>query len=722
MSDSKHRVINRVFITLRKWFALPLCVKPGAKVKIFPESSLLTSEYEKVRERVMHHCISVMGKERVKQLQPSVHYDEIQHLLKQTAEMRHILASALPFPSTGYYDTSKELGILRIENSVLTEEQFMNIFQVNDTIKLIFAFFKTRAGIFPALEQILSGTVYEPSINKEIENVLDENGVVKTSASPELTRIRRSLQRSRVEADRVYASVIQKYRKLGWTTESEESSRNGRRVIAIFAEQKRAAKGVIHDTSATGKTAFLEPEETIGLNNLVASLEQEERLEIIRILRELSATIRKYVPLMQSYRSQLGLFDLNYAKSVYAIEIDGRLPHVVKEPVISLKMARHPLLFLHNKQQHKPTIPFSLDLNQENRILVISGPNAGGKTVCMKTSGLLQMMLQSGMLVSAHEDSTFGIFENLLVDIGDSQSIEYELSTYSSRLKHMRIFLERVNEKSLFLIDEFGTGTDPNLGGALAEAVLESLNEKRSFGIITTHYLNLKVMADRTPGILNGSMEFDLKKLKPMYQLLIGKPGSSYTFLVAERSGLPHSLIKNARRKVARKNLLLEKLLTDVQSEKSLIKSQAEELKRKDDLLKQLIKKNEELSRSTESTLQTKEQKLKKLEDRILRESEEKFRSFLKEWKKAKDKKEVFDKFYRQFVKKKQTEDPKVTERKKQEKLKMLREIIKPGMKVRLENGQTTGVVEEIDNTKAYVIFGQFKTVCDLINLVPAEA
>jgi len=688
-------------------------------MQVFPSSSLLTTEFEKIREHVLSLCISTMGKAQVRNIAFLNDREFIEKLLRRTSEMRQIIASGLPFPSTHYADVGRELSLLKIENSSLTEDQFMAIAELMHTVKELYDFFKNRKGVYSELESITSETVYENEILKEIEAILDEYGQVRSSASPELARIRRSLQRSRAESDRVYTSVINKYRKQGWLTESEESSRNGRRVVAIFAEQKRSIKGVIHDTSATGKTAFVEPEETVGINNIIASLEQEERQEIIRILRELASVLRKYVPVMQLYSEQLGTFDLNRAKAVLATQIDGKMPLISEHPVIDLKIARHPLLLLHNKPLNKPVIPFDLLLNNENRILVISGPNAGGKTVCMKTAGLLQMMLQSGMLVSAHDDSVFGIFENLLVDIGDSQSIEYELSTYSSRLRHMRIFLERVNEKSLFLIDEFGTGTDPNLGGALAEAVLEELNNRKAFGIITTHYLNLKVLADRTPGIMNGSMEFDLKRLRPLYKLSVGKPGSSYTFLVAERSGLPRQLIKDARRKVNRKNLLLEKLLTEVEHDKAQIKSTTAELDRKNKELSELIKKYEILSRETTNTLSTKEQKLKKLEDRIQRESEERFRGFLKEWKKSKDKKEVFDKYYKQFVKKKTVEDPKITERRRLEKLKALQAIIKPGVQVRLENGSMNGIVEQVDAEKAYVIFGNVKAVCELVNLVP---
>jgi DNA mismatch repair protein MutS2 len=512
---------------------------PG--LRIFPESSLLTTEFEKIRELLLLQCISPMGKELVMEMAFHTDQELISILLKRTAEMMQVVAGGLPFPSAGYTETTKELSLLRIENSALTEHQWMLISQMLHTVKEVYGFFKTRRDTFPSLFSVLSGSIYEPVILNEIENVLDAEGQVKSSASAELARIRRSLQRARADADRIYLQVIGKYRKQGWLTESEESSRNGRRVLAIFAEQKRTIRGVVHDTSATGKTAFIEPEETIGINNAIASLEQEERLEITRILRALSASLRKYVPLMLQYRHQLGIFDLNRAKATLALQMDAHIPQIANAPVIDLKTARHPLLLIHNKQQHKSTIPFDLLLSGENRILVISGPNAGGKTVCMKTAGLLQMMFQAGMPVSAAGDSSFGIFENLLVDIGDSQSIEYELSTYSSRLRHMRIFLERVDEKSLFLIDEFGTGTDPNLGGALAEAVLEELNNRKAYGIITTHYLNLKVLADRTPGIMNGSMEFDLKRLRPLYKLLTGNQGAATLFLLQKEAGY-HSL------------------------------------------------------------------------------------------------------------------------------------------------------------------------------------
>lgn len=690
-------------------------------MKIFPSQSLLTEEYEKVLQFLSGYCISAMGREEVKKIVPLTDLEDIESLLASAGEMYHVTTAGLPFPTTGYTDIAKGLSMLRIVNSVLTVEQLEEIREMMQTVDEVYRFFRNRSGIYPALESLLEGDLCEPFIRKAIDAILDETGQVRTTASAELASIRKALARSRTEADRVYGVVISKYRKQGWLTEAEESSRGGRRVIAILAEQKRTARGIVHDISATGKTAFLEPEEAVGINQTITALEQEERLEILRILRQLTADLRPYTTLLHRYREQLGLFDLHLAKAQLARAIDGRFPKITNEPGLHLHQARHPLLVIRHRPLRQATVPFDLTLNHEQRILVISGPNAGGKTVCMKTAGLLQMMVQSGLPVSAHDDSVFGLFDHLMVDIGDSQSIEYELSTYSSRLQHMRVFLEMAGAKSLFLIDEFGTGTDPSLGGALAEAILEELNHKGSFGIITTHYLNLKVMADKTPGIVNGSMEFDLNKLKPLYRLVTGKPGSSYTFLVAGRSGLPQEVIQKARRLVNRKNLLLEKLLAQVQQEKEQLRIRIEEVEINDRRLKEQIRKYEQFLHTTEVKILELEQRVKKSDERLKRETEDRFRNFLKEWKKAKDKKEVFDKYYKQFVQKKRKDTPEKLAKIREEKIAKMKALLKPGLKVRLDNGHTIGTVDKIDNDKAYVIFGQFRTLCDLSSLVIVE-
>ncbi|MFZ9943429.1 MAG: endonuclease MutS2, partial [Bacteroidia bacterium] len=431
----------------------------------------------------------------------------------------------------------------------------------------------------------------------------------------------------------------------------------------------------------------------------------------------LSEATRRYVPALWAYREQLGLMDYNRAKAVFSLSINGSVPRISELPQIKLRKARHPLLLIQNKKLKKETVPFDLDLNEEHRILVISGPNAGGKTVCMKTSGILQMMLQSGIPVSADESSELGLFQNLFVDIGDSQSIEYELSTYSSRLKHMKEFLDHVDGNSLFLIDEFGTGTDPNLGGALAEAVLEELNARHARGIITTHYLNLKVMADKTPGILNGSMEFDLKRLQPLYRLMVGKPGSSYTFLVAERSGLPKSVILNARRKVSGKSLRLEKLLTELENDRELLNARLDAAAKKDRSLTELTANYEKLKSDLERNFKVREDKTRQNAERKSKEYEDQFRAFLKEWKKAKDKKPVIDKYSKTFLIPKKKENPKEAEKIRRDKMEYLRKHLMPGMKVRLENGFTVGTLEHIEDEKAWVIFGQFRTQCDLATL-----
>jgi DNA mismatch repair protein MutS2 len=689
-------------------------------MKIFPETSLLTAEFEKIKELISFHCIGALGKRKLNDSKVFSDIDSIHLLLGKTNEFKQLISASEIFPTDHYKDISKELNLLKIENSVLLPDQFINILKVTITVRDVFRFFETNAVKYPQIFSILENVRFEKNIITDIENVFDEEGVVRSTASAELARIRRTLQRSRVEADRVYQAVINKYRKEGWLTESEQSSRNGRRVISVFAEQKRALKGIVHDVSTTGKTVFLEPGEVIEINNSIFNLEQEERLEIQRILRELTSSLRKYYPLLSQYMEVLSEFDYTRAKALFAISSDAHLPHIINKPCIELKNAKHPLLYVYNKENKKQTIPFDLRLN-EQRILVISGPNAGGKTVCMKTIGLLQMMLQSGMLVTADENSTMGIFEHLLVDIGDSQSLEYELSTYSSRLTHAKVFLERSNEKSLFLIDEFGTGTDPNLGGALAESILVELNKKKSFGIITTHYLNLKVMADKTPGIINGSMAFDAKNLKPLYRLMIGKPGSSYTFVVAERSGLPQSVIQRAKSKVDNKSLVLEKLLNDVEKEKSILKKKLDDVFEKEKKLNEFITRTQQLAAEAERMSDQVDERLRQKELKLISQSEETIRKFLKEYKLSKNKKQVLNSYLHKFSNRKKELEPGVTDSQIEEEIKKRIESIKIGSLVKLTKGRTTGKVEQIINGKAHVLFGAMKTICDLRSLVPVE-
>ncbi|MBK9320470.1 MAG: hypothetical protein IPM91_17815 [Bacteroidetes bacterium] len=425
-------------------------------MKIFPEHSLIKEEFEKIRLLAVEECNGEAGRKAVQKIPILVDFAQVLQHLEETEEMRKVLSNGEPFPAERYPDISLELKLLYIPNSMLTTVQVLQINRIVTLTGAIFNFFKTGDVKYPLLHCHLIDVLYVKEIPEAIHAIMDDTGTVLSSASNELARLRKQLARKRVESEQIYLSVIQKYRKSGWLSEAEESWRNGRRVVSIVAEQKRSAKGIVHDISSTGKTCFIEPEETIGINNLLLSLEEEERAEIKRILHELTAFLRKYHPILKTYYRLAEVYDVVYAKARLAIKMNASLPYVDPFPKIDVRDARHPLLYMYNKSAGKNTIPFTLKLQGEERILVISGPNAGGKTVCMKTIGLLQMMLQSGLLVTADANSRFGIFSDLLVDIGDSQSLEFELSTYSSRLRHMKIFLQRASANSLFLIDEFG--------------------------------------------------------------------------------------------------------------------------------------------------------------------------------------------------------------------------------------------------------------------------
>jgi DNA mismatch repair protein MutS2 len=689
-------------------------------MKIFPAHSLLLEEFEKVKLLAGEECAGLLGQQLIMGLKPIDDFDLVISNLRQCEEFRNMLVTGDNFPTDGYPDITNELKLLFIRNSVLTLTQVLQVAKVTALMHRIFEFFKGKDEKYPLLFQRLANTSFEPGILKEIDKVIDDTGHVRNSASPDLARIRKSLSRKRVEADQLYQNIIQKYRKNGWLTEAEESYRSGRRVISIFSEQKRTAKGIIHDLSSSGKTCFIEPEEAIGINSLLQQLEEDEHEEILKILRELTEFLRKYHTLLSAYLNHLANYDMIAAKAKLAINLNAHLPHVENKPHIDLIAACHPLLYSYNKAAGKSTIPFDLKLDDQNRILVISGPNAGGKTVCMKTVGLLQILLQSGFLITADSKSHFGFFKNLLVDIGDSQSLEFELSTYSSRLKHMKIFLQQAEAKTLFLIDEFGTGTDPSLGGALAEAILEELNFRKAFGIITTHYMNLKVLADRTPGIINGSMAFDAKKLEPQFRLEIGKPGSSYTFVVAERSGLPYTVINRARKKVKKNNLLLEELLTKMEREKTDLSRLLELNKINEKRLQEMIGRYEKNVQQQEQRQESDSEKLRQKELRLSTQLEEKFKRFVKEWREAKNKKLVLDKYNTQLNERKN-----ILSRKEEilqaELLKYNQKMIKKGSTVRLKNGKVTGIVEILDDQKVTIVFGNVRTVADLSNLIFVE-
>ena len=612
---------------------------------------------------------------------------------------------------------------MSIPGASLTGEQFMLIRRLAENTASIFRWFTDDTRLaYPALTRVIDNSYYEKNIKASIEAVLDEVGQVKDDASKELSDIRMKLYRKRNELRRMFDRIVSKLNKQGYLADIEESFLNGRRVLAVFAEQKRTVKGVLHGESDSRRTSFIEPEETTELNNDIFSLEYEEQKEVYRILRQLTDQLSIYAPLLKVYHDIAGQYDFIRAKAKLAIDINGHYPMVVDKAHINLINAYHPLLLLYNQKQNKPTIPIQLKLDQDNSILVISGPNAGGKTVTLKTVGLLQVMLQAGLLVSVSPDSEMGIFKQLMIHIGDTQSLEFELSTYSSHLKNMKHFIEHANGKTLFFIDELGSGSDPNLGGAFAEVIMEELAFKHSFGIVTTHYLNLKVMANKVKGIINGAMQFDEKNLLPMYKLQVGKPGSSYTFSIAERIGLDKKLINKARKLVDEEHFRLDKLLNRTEQDLQIID------KEKDQLTK-LLKENEALKKEMQHVLDKERhrQETEKLrlqnqvsEERIayMKDMERRLKAMVIEWRKAEDKDSVVKMIHALLFNQKEKLQQDKKQKKINEKFNEVEGDIKVGDKVKMNNNRTVGIVKEIRGKKAVLQVGVVPITVELKDLV----
>ncbi|MEQ1734205.1 MAG: DNA mismatch repair protein MutS, partial [Bacteroidia bacterium] len=572
-------------------------------MKVFPPNIPEVFEFDKLLTEIQKHCISKMGKAYIKNVRLLNNRDKIDLLLQQTHEFKNIVSNGEAFPTQDYIDLTRELNLLRIDNGVLQEQDFLNIKTVCKVIESIFSFFKLRDKQYPQLFELLTLAINEPNIAKEIDFIIDIDGTVRTSASKELATIRKDLQRARAEVDKLYNHLINKYRKLGYLhEEATESIRNERRVLVIESSYKTQLKGIHHDVSSTGKATFIEPSEAIENNNKVMNLEHAERQEIIRLLRVLSAKLRVYYPIINNHQRLLAVYDYTRAKALLAVDMNAVYPTVTNERIVNLVTAYHPLLYLQNKNSDKKTVPFSFELNPQKHLLIISGPNAGGKTICMKATGLIMMMLHAGMLVPVHESSVLGIFNHLMVDMGDTQSIEFELSTYSARLRNMNYFLKRAFKDTLLLIDEFGTGTDPLLGGALAEAILEEFHAQKCFGVVTTHYLNLKLVTEKLSGVVNGAMSYDPENLKPLFELKVGKPGSSFTFAVAEKIGLPKAIIDRAKSLSDTSSIRMDELLNGLENELLRAKEKSEELQQRESILTEQTDKYQRLADENKNT------------------------------------------------------------------------------------------------------------------------
>lgn len=562
---------------------------------LYPENSIDKLGFTEVKELIKAHCLSIMGQQMVDKIQVMSNYDLISKFLSQAHEFKNILQNDAALPIQHFFDIKALANKARLEGAFLTEEEFSQVLASLTTVFAVIAYFNEREGQYPNLEALFEHLPIEKAIIKKIEQVIDPKGKIKPNASRELADISAGIAKAEQEARRKIDQVFKAAAGNGWTADGSLTIRDGRLCIPLLAENKRKVKGFIHDESASGQTVYMEPEEVFTLNNRIRDLEFERRREIVKILTGLTDELRPYVPLLLSYHSLLTKLDFVRAKALFAIDIEGELPQVVNDARLKLVNARHPLLFLNFKKEQKTVVPLNLQIDDRTRVVVVSGPNAGGKSVCMKTVGLLQIMVQAGLLIPADEASVVGVFKQFFVDIGDDQSIESDLSTYSAHLSKMKNFVENANGKSLILIDEFGTGTDPQFGGPIAEAVLESLNHKKVRGMVTTHYSNLKIFAGNTEGIENASMLFNNIEMKPLYMLEVGKPGSSYAFEIAQKIGLPQQVLNLAKTKISAGQKNVDTLLIGLEREKKEILDTRVKLEKQQRQVDALLAENEKL-------------------------------------------------------------------------------------------------------------------------------
>lgn len=558
------------------------------------ESFEIKTGFDKIRELLKEKCSSSLGRDKVDEISFSTQYETILNWVNQTAEFTTILEEE-DFPSDPFYDVREGLIRIQTEGFYLSEQDLFDLRRSIETIGSIVKFFDSKSEEHYFYLKALAKDVFTfPDLIRTIDRVLDKFGRIKDNASPELANIRRSIAIEQSAISRAISHALHQAKKDGFIDEDTKPTlREGRLVIPVPPAYKRKVRGIVHDESATGKTVFIEPEAAVEINNKIRELLSDEKKEVIKILTAISSELRPRVPEMMDSYNFLSEIDFIRAKALFAQDTNAVLPKVSNETLLDWSMAKHPILLLNNRRLGKEVVPLNIQLNKENRILIISGPNAGGKSVCLKTVGLLQYMLQCGLLVPMHASSRMGIFGKVLIDIGDEQSLENDLSTYSSHLSNMKLFVKQCDGKSLLLIDEFGSGTEPRIGGAIAEALLDHFNQKSAFGVITTHYTNLKNFAEETDGIINGAMLYDRHRMQPLFQLEIGNPGSSFAVEIARKIGLPESVIEMATQKVGEDFVNMDKYLQDVVRDKRYWEGKRQSIKQKEKRLEELTAKYE---------------------------------------------------------------------------------------------------------------------------------
>lgn len=687
-------------------------------------------EFDKVLAQLQSLCLGELGAERVAALPLSTQIEPIEKQLSEVNEYYQAILNNQRIPLEAYPKLDEVLRMLSIQGYVLPLDGLLAIAKQLHLVQRLFAFFKNRTEEeeedlrFVHLPDLLRDLEFDEDLLAAINGIVDKEGNIRSDASAELQRIHRLRRSKQQELDNSFRRIVRRYQEKGWLADSTESFRNHRRVLSVPAEHKRQVRGIIHDESSTGRTVYIEPEEVISINNAIFELESEERREIMRLLRELSNLLRPYVPAMEQYQEVLIYFDILQAKAQLAKRLNATRPAVVDYPHLEIKEAYHPLLYLKNKREGKQTVKFDLHLHRPNRMLILSGPNAGGKSITLKTLGLLQLMLQSGMLLPVGEGTRMGLFQQLFADIGDQQSLEDELSTYSSRLRNARHFIEKADANSLVLIDEFGSGTDPKMGGAIAEAILKALNEQEVWGMITTHYSNLKLFAFKNKGLLNGSMIFDKDKLTPTYELKVGKPGSSFAFEIAQQSGLQEEVIRYAKKRLGKEVKNFDELLVGLEREQQEAKELREQLEAREKRLAQIINNYEDMSKQLEHRrmrlkLQEKEQALTDTS-----QAQDELRRLLRELRKEADAQRAKEKAEEALAAKREEQkevEAKVGDLKEkiyeQDLQKSKKGSIEEGSHVLFRESGSRGIVERIEGKKATVVIGNMRLEAKLRDL-----
>jgi DNA mismatch repair protein MutS2 len=559
---------------------------------IYPENFENKIGFDRIRALLAEKCLSPMGLEKVEELRFIDDFDQLNHIISATYEFQQILSFEDYFPSENYYKISDCLNKIRIEGTFPEVQEVFDLKRSLETVKTILNFFKSKSEVkYPVLRAMSSSVKTYPYVLEAIDRIIDKRGIVKDNASTKLKEIRSELVSKGILVSKRLNAILKQAQSDGIVdSDTAASVRNGRGVIPVSAYDKRKIRGLIHDQSASGKTVFIEPEEIVEINNDIVQLEYEERREIVKILIAFADNVRPYIDDLLESNGFLGEIDFIRAKAILGNHLHSIKPVLTNKPFLIWRKAIHPLLALSfERTAGRKVVPLEIELDEKNRILLISGPNAGGKSVCLKTVGLLQYMLQCGLTIPVGEGTETGIFKNILIDIGDEQSIDNDLSTYSSHLINMKFFVKNGDDKTLILIDEFGTGTEPMLGGSIAEAILAELNRKEVFGVITTHYTNLKHFASLTDGIVNGAMAFDNHMMQPLFQLTIGKPGSSFAFEIARKIGLPENILEEASGKAGVKNINYDRHLKDIARDKRYWETKRQSIRQQEKRLEELM-------------------------------------------------------------------------------------------------------------------------------------